>query len=446
MNPGPRSVTSFPTTDSLPGPPGSAEQFPEIRPGKWGAILLAPVKFLWGMLFCQSFPGSLLVSGWTFRLMQRAALKQWWKAAPPARTADGFQSFVQARARTREHVHWPNWFARQDFRGCLRRPANIGRARHLGRVLRASLASLGANLRLGIQATLNTWVFTLPGSMLIVFAWFAGWNNSFNKGYEQAFVGPATGIAGILLIIAAMFYVPMAQARQAVSGQWRAFYQFRMVWSLVRRRWLACTALAGLYALFSIPVMVLTVLPKYFADINPELVNATADQVVSILGAYFFWSAAFLLPAWVILRWFASRIYSSAVLGSVQRGALHEEQLSEFEWETLHRLDLLHVRPAPARHALVRFSAWAATRTGRIVAGCLTALLWFLFVAQMFITQFLDYHGAILWLNHPLVQLPWFHHLPDAIQNPWQQVAAGAALIAVLCLLLSGWRALRPAN
>ncbi|HVR36656.1 MAG TPA: hypothetical protein VMS21_12485, partial [Methylomirabilota bacterium] len=60
--------------------------------------------------------------------------------------------------------------------------------------------------------------------------------------------------------------------------------------------------------------------------------------------------------------------------------------------------------------------------------------------------QFLDYHGAILWLNHPLVQLPWFHHLPDAIQNPWQQVAAGAALIAVLCLLRSGWRALRPEN
>ena len=44
-------------------------------------ILFGPIKFFWGMLFCQSVLGALAVLGWTCRLMQRAALKQWWRSS-----------------------------------------------------------------------------------------------------------------------------------------------------------------------------------------------------------------------------------------------------------------------------------------------------------------------------------------------------------------------------
>src|SRR2546429_8683233 len=87
--------------------------------------------------------------------------------------------------------------------------------------------------------------------------WYDGWNNSFNKGYEQFSVGPGVSVLGILLFITAMLYVPMAQARQAVTGNWRCFYQFRLIRTLVRRRWFACFGLAALYALCSLPILVL---------------------------------------------------------------------------------------------------------------------------------------------------------------------------------------------
>src|SRR6266542_2951459 len=42
-------------------------------------LVFAPAKFFWGMAFCQSVTGALAVTGWTYRLMQRSVLKQWWR-------------------------------------------------------------------------------------------------------------------------------------------------------------------------------------------------------------------------------------------------------------------------------------------------------------------------------------------------------------------------------
>jgi hypothetical protein len=45
----------------------------------------------------------------------------------------------------------------------------------------------------------------------------------------------------------------------------------------------------------------------------------------------------------------------------------------------------------------------------------LTAMVWFTFVAQIFISEFINYHPVIGWLNQPLVQLPWFHYVPGGL-------------------------------
>ena len=63
--------------------------------------------------------------------------------------------------------------------------------KQVGLMGRAIFGSLGANLKLGAQSLFNIWVLTLPPCALWLFAWWGGWENSFNKGYEQFAVGPS---------------------------------------------------------------------------------------------------------------------------------------------------------------------------------------------------------------------------------------------------------------
>ena len=175
------------------------------------------------MLACQSLVGGVHLIGWTYRLMQRVVLRQWWVRSEQRKAGVSFTDFLAADAATRTHLHWPNWYLEQNFRTAVRRTPDAGKSR-CGLVFTALFHSLWINLKTGFQGICNTWLLTLPTGLLWVFAWYDGWNNSFNKGYEQYYVGMIIGGIGVLLFIAAMFYVPLAQARQAVTGDWRAFY------------------------------------------------------------------------------------------------------------------------------------------------------------------------------------------------------------------------------
>jgi hypothetical protein len=270
--------------------------------------------------------------------------------------------------------------------------------------------SLWENFQLGLRAILNTWVLTLPGGVLWLFAWYAGWHNSFNKGYEQAAVGPLTGMLGIVLFIAAMFFVPLAQARQAVTGEWRSFYQLGLLWRLSRQRLDAALVLAALYGLLSVPVTVLKTLPGFLPQINPSLGLLTPGQAQEFLQSYFFWSALLVFPAYAWLRLIAARQYARSVVAALRSGAVAIGELAPRERRWLRDLEF-HAsmpEPRPARSRLRRFgSALRNVGASLILAG-----LWFVFVAQIFIAEFLNYHPAIGWLNQPLVQLPWFRYLP----------------------------------
>jgi hypothetical protein len=207
---------------------------PSRAPGLAAKLMAFPVKFLWGMAFCQGLLGSLLVAGWACRLAQRSALKYWWSRSGRTLEEASFLDFLAANERTRPHRHWPNWFFEQNLRQTLRRMPGSSLGSYLLALLSAPVNSLWRNFWLGLQVVANTWLLTLPACLFWWFGWYDGWNNSFNKGYEQAAVGPLVSVFGILLFIVAMFYVPLAQARQAVTGQWRAFFQFRLVWRIVR--------------------------------------------------------------------------------------------------------------------------------------------------------------------------------------------------------------------
>lgn len=376
--------------------------------------LLFVWKFLAGVLLTQTLAGSILVVGWTYRAAQRAVQKRWWKMS--GATDACFCDFVQCSSFHRALGGWPNWVL--EHNRAWTSAHRIPGAARIGRIWKALFHSLWLNLKIGVQGIFNTWVLTMPGCVLMLFSWYAGWHNSFNKGYEQAIVGPLTGFGGIVLFIAAMYYVPMAQMRQASTGNWRAFYQFKLVWQLIRKKWLACFGLAVLFSAFSVPVTVLKTVPEFLIQINPSLADRSPSELLGIAKTYYFYAAFVLFAAFVLLRIFAARIYAASLLENVQSGALTEDSLAENEWETLHRLDLLTVRPQQKRHLLVRTVRWLGTRMGRATTGFALFLVWFSFIGQVYVSEFfMKSPMGRGWLNQPLVQLPWFNYIPSRLKE-----------------------------
>lgn len=381
---------------------------PVSRPARLPRLRKTPVflwKFLVGMVCCQSLLFSFLLVGWTYRFMQRVALKAWWKQSRDRQEAESLSDFLVSH----DHISWPNWIIHQNFRETLRTHK-----------FKALFHSLWLNFRFGVAGAFNTFVLTLPGCALMLFGWYDGWNNSFNKGYEQFSVGPATSWLGIFIFGVAMLYVPMAQARQAITGEWRSFYQWRLVWRLVRLRWLQSLGIAAAYALISVPIFVLRAGAPYLQGKAPKL---TADQLMALpheqivqsLNRYYFWCALLILPAFVFVRWLAARNYAAGTAVAIKRGIIAAFGLSDFERGALARLNMLEPAPAPPRHILLRVAARAwrfALRSGAIAA---IFMVWLIYTFELYICQFFHYIPGVGWLNHTLIQLPWFHFVPGKL-------------------------------
>ena len=262
----------------------------------WRRRAWFPIKMVIGMALSQVLVGSVILLGWTYRLMQRAVIKRWWQLSSPEERGASFMEFAIGGTHAKQHLAWPNFILGQN--GIPR--DELSRASGFFARLRIYVShltrSLFQNIRLGLQGILTTWSLTLPGCLLWLFAWYDGWNNSFNKGYEQAIVGPMVFVLGIVLFVAAMLYVPMAQSRFASTGSWRSFFQFRLVWKLVRQEWLGSLVLAGLYAMLAFPVNILKTFPQFFPQIRPELELLSAEDAISFLKIYFSGSCLLFFP------------------------------------------------------------------------------------------------------------------------------------------------------
>ncbi len=377
------------------------------RPSTLRRALTAAWTWFFGGVLCTSALGAVLVVGWALRAARREVFRRWWKQAAGADGgAHAFADFLADDECTREDAAWPRWIVA---------PAAAPRAGGLRGRLRAGFGSLGANLKLGLQGLFNTWVLTLPGCVLWLFAWYDGWNNSFHKGYEQWSVAVSTGLFGSALFAAAMLYVPMAQIRQAVTGNWRAFYDFGLVWGLVRRSWFSSLALAALYSAAMVPFMVAWILPVFFSAFIPESASWTDAQVLAFLQGYYFWCCLAVFPVYVLLRLAAAKIYARSVLDAVQSGDLSRDRLAASERETLDRLGLVRLRTEAPQHPVVRAAVWTTTRAARMAFATCAVLFWLSFIAQTFVAQFFHYRGAKVWLNQPLVQAPWFSFIPEGL-------------------------------
>lgn len=351
---------------------------------RFKGLLGSVLRLFVGCLFCQFPLTAVIVVGWTMRAMRGSALKVWWNAgavdlelAPPT-----------------EMSRWPNWVLRDAPRS-----------------RRNALADLGVNFRLGLTALLNIWVLTWPAAILWYFGWRYGWDISFNKVYEHASFGRTVSLWGILLFLLSMLYVPVAHARQAVTGDWRAFWQWRAV---VRTAWFCpqFLLLAGAYALATAPVLVLVITPYFNPTFSDE--SLSNGEIIERLNSYYFWSALVYFPLYVGLHLLAARLYAGAILGGLRRGDLAAHHLHPAERAAFAQcgVDLTEFAGAGRGRVLARLAAPL-----RAVA---VAALWFVVVAGIYVAQFFNYQPMRHWFNQPMVHLPWVKYVPDRLNNTVQ--------------------------
>lgn len=334
---------------------------PPARPPRWKRIVIGAAKFVAGVFCCQAMLPSLLVVGCTQQRMRRKVLQRWGVADPAA-----------------------------PQRGWLR--AGYATAKR------------------GTAAALNVLLLTLPATGLWYVAWVLGWNVSFHKQYEQSSLGASLGMTGIALFAVAMLYLPIALARQAVTGQSRAFWRVAENWRLARHAAPRLLPWAIVFALSAGGLMLLRIYPYFFA--GSEAGSALSDnELRQWANQYYLRVAIVLLPAYVLLWGSAAQTYAAAVVRAARDG-FDRSRLLPIERDAVDRLAPLASLPHPSDRGLL--GRWLG-RLGVAAAMGFALVVWSGVAVQVFVAQFFYYVPAQGWLNQPLVLLPWMRYLPPGL-------------------------------
>ncbi len=298
--------------------------------------------------------------------------------------------------------------------------------------VRAPFQSLFRNWRFGWQGVFPTATLLVPVGGIMWFAWRMGWNNSFNKGYEQAPIGPVTSFIGIGLFIWFWSHIPMAQACQAASGEWKRFYKWKLIRKLIWIQPMRYLGLLALYLLLAAPVMMVESAPGLITSGKSKLEFLTASEAVNFLRNLHFAALFFIIfPAFAWLKKLAAKLYSDAVLFGIGSGKIKLEDLSPWEVETIEALGLEGLKKSPESpwwNKLVRFAGLAGSH---VVYRISIALIGFgLIGATFYIPQFIGYQPFPRWVNPVLIQLPWYHRLPGPLKEAWQMEKLEKATIS----------------
>jgi hypothetical protein len=256
--------------------------------------------------------------------------------------------------------------------------------REKGRVARA-LGGLAANIRAGLLALTALLAWTLPFTLLWLGAWWAGWENSFNKGYEQAFVGPSVFLFGALLAAVILPALPLMLSHLAAEDRLSAAFELRRIRSLVAQTGWRVPALMLLTVLLALPFAAVRGLITTATDWAPWIEDLTPDEAADLRGQIALALAGLAFLATWILRALAARIYATA--------APRAAGLKPGLWDGAQAAEAAE----PARRAARLLTAfWYG------LAMAITFALSFLILAG----QFLD-HAWWRWLFHPALTLPW---------------------------------------
>ena len=367
-------------------------------------------KYLVGVLLCQSMLGAVVVVGWTTRLMQRQIFWQWWKKSPWRDQGRSFQEFTNAISDERIAHRLPNWCLAESVNGHASTSEAESRFKNY---LRRIFGSLYQNVRQGAAAVFGIVIFTLPATSLWLYSWVLGWNISFFKLYEQSSLGVSLGLLGILLFILVMLYVPLAHARQAVSGKWQRFFDLRVNLRLARRHPGLMLPAAILFVVASEVVMLLRIAPYYLGS-EPEFAVMSIEQLRQWLENYYFVAGMILLPAYVLVWLSVAKAYARAVIREYVANPT-DCPLELGEQQALAKLGYRAVEESGVANPLVHSASWTFGRLASTASFGLICLAWFGVAAQVFVAQFFNYLPGASWLNHPLVLLPWIKTIPAGL-------------------------------
>ena len=291
----------------------------------------------------------------------------------------------------------------------MRREAALAVARHgLGLTRRAAIVRLaetptlsnlaqfpgwwhgfGDTMRSAITGTLAVAFATLPFGALFLLAWWAGWENSFNKGYEQAWVGPLLAVLAAIVAVPTLSLLPMALVHHAMTRRLGAVFEITLVWRLIRRvawRYVALT-LALLVA--AAPLGVMRVLPVFIENIHPDFARVGTEAAAALAFRWHLASTIYMILVLVVLRGAAARLYARAWLAERPAGTGGAGDVAQ-------ALGIAHEQPTLRR----------PSRLADLVASLAMAAAWLALLAMLYVTQFAS-HAWWNWLNHPLIGLPW---------------------------------------
>ncbi len=256
--------------------------------------------------------------------------------------------------------------------------------RETGRIARA-LGGLAANVRTGLMALTALFAWTLPFTLLWLGAWWAGWENSFNKGYEQAFVGPSVFLFAAVLAAAVLPMLPMMLAHLATELRLSSAFELRRIRSLVAVSGWRTPALMLLTTAFALPLAAARGLITTATDWIPWLQDMPADEIEAISGWISLGLAAWVFLSLWLLRSLAALIYA--------RAAPQAAGLKPGLWDGAEATEAAIPARAPARALSL---LWYLLAMGIALSLC------FLILSG----QFLDY-AWWRWVIHPYLGLPW---------------------------------------
>ena len=339
------------------------------------AWLALPVSSAVAIVLSLNPLGALLVLGWLMRLMRRetaiASIRELRRVSRSQARA-----LLASRPALATLAPWTGWLR-----------ASQPKSSWLGRWL----GGLAETVKLGSISALALALATLPFTGLLLLSWWAGWENSFNKGYEQAWAGPALALLGILAALFVLQHLPMATAHLAAERRISAMLDLPTVRALIRAERWRNLSLALLTAIAALPVAGAQILPAFietwrpgFAELPPEIVQAVATQWHVLPTIY-------LVLALIFLRRAQSRCYTRAALSLASaRTSFCKDIAAQFDPGGTGPV-------SPKRGPF-----------GGLVAGLLLTAIWAAFIAQLYVAQFAN-HAWWNWLNHPLIGLPWIY-------------------------------------
>src|SRR5690606_5041695 len=153
--------------------------------------------------------------------------------------------------------------------------------------------------------------------------------------------------------------------------------------------------------LAALPLMILTVAPQFFNQMNPRFEYATDEQVLQFMRRYVLAHALVLFVALVILRQWAARLYASAVLKVVRRGRVRPGELHPAVAGWLRRTGA-DLGGQAGRGGVLGAAKAGGGWLGRRAGYVLLFLIWAAFLFLVMVSEFFNYHPWYGFLNQPL--------------------------------------------